>query len=123
MINQETLNKFVTWTNVVGIFSIVIGALSALSGVFAFLIGAIPGVIMIIMGIKLLNAKKAAQELLGLEDANLVAERFNLLLAEVTTYFKIQGILYIISVVLGILGIIIGFSAFAAIMSQMGSFY
>lgn len=123
MLNKETLSKFITWTNVVGIFSIVIGAISALGGIFALLVGAIPGIIMIIMGVKLLNAKKAAQELLNIEDQEAAAQLFNQLMAEVTTYFKIQGILYIVSVVMMVIGIIVSAGMIATIMNSMGSMY
>jgi hypothetical protein len=106
MLNQETLKKLITWINLVSILSIVIGAISALFGLLAVLIGAIPGVLMIIMGVKLLSAKKAAQELLTMEDQSLAAPKLELLLSEITTYFKIQGILYIISVIMTIVGIL-----------------
>lgn len=120
MLNQETVNKLITWTNFVGILSIVFGALSALGGVFAFVIGAIPGVVMIIMGVKLLNAKKAAQELLMIEDQSIAIPKLDQLLSEITTYFKIQGILYIVSIAVGILSVII-YIAFIA--SFLGSMY
>ncbi len=120
MLNQETVNKLITWTNLVGIVSIVFGALSALGGIFAFLIGAIPGVVMIIMGVKLLNAKKAAQELLTIEDQSIAITKLDQLLSDITTYFKIQGILYIASIAVGIIVFII-YMAFIA--SFIGSMY
>lgn len=120
MLNQETLNKLITWVNLVGILSIVIGAISALFGLLAFLVGAIPGILMIIMGIKLLNAKKAAQELLMMEDQSLAGPQLDLLFNEITTYFKIQGILYIISVIMAVIGII---AYIAFIATFIGSMY
>lgn len=122
MVNKETISKFISWTNIVGIFSIVMGALSALAGIFALVVGAIPGVIMIIMGVKLLNAKKAAQELLAVEDITTAIPVFDQLLAETTTYFKIQGILYIVSIVISIIGMIVGFGMMAAMINSYSGF-
>jgi len=119
MVNQESLQSYIKWTNIVGILSIVLGGLAALAGVAAFLIGAAPGVLMIIAGVKLLNAKKSAQELLGLEDPIVVTEKFNQLLADSATFFKLQGIYYIVSIVMSVIGIIIWFAVIATMISQM----
>lgn len=107
MINQENIQSFIKWTNIVAILSIIFGSLAALGGVVAFIVGAAPGVLMIIAGVKLLNAKKAAQELVGIEDPILFAEKLNQLIAESTAYFKLQGIYFIVSFILGIIGIIL----------------
>ena len=119
MINQENLQSFIKWTNLVGILSIVLGGLAALAGVAAFLIGAVPGVLMIIAGVKLLNAKKSAVELQGIEDPAIVAEKFNQLLADSTSFFKLQGIYYIVGIIMSVIGIIIWFAVVAAMLSQM----
>jgi hypothetical protein len=122
MINQENIQGFIKWSNIVGILSIVFGALAALGGIVAFLVGAIPGVLMIIAGIKLLNAKKAAQELVGIEDQALFSERLNQLITESTAFFKFQGIYYIASIIMTIIGII-AYIAFFAIMFSNTSMY
>ncbi|MGB7603904.1 MAG: DUF5362 family protein [Lutisporaceae bacterium] len=122
MINQENIQSFIKWTNIVGIFSIILGALAALAGVIAFLVGAIPGVLMIIAGVKLLNAKKAAIELVGIEDPVIFNERLNSLISESTGFFKFQGIYYIISIIMGIIGTILYIALIATFMSNM-SFY
>jgi hypothetical protein len=107
MINQENIQSFIKWTNIVAILSIIVGALAALGGVVAFIVGAAPGVLLIIAGVKLLRAKKVAQELVGIEDPSLFSERLNQLIAESTAFFKFQGIYFIASIILGILGIIL----------------
>lgn len=107
MINQENIQSFIKWTNIVAIFSIIIGSLAALGGVVAFLIGAAPGVLMIIAGVKLLNAKKSAQELVGIEDPVLFSEKLNQLISDSTAFFKFQGIYFIVSLIMGILGLIL----------------
>lgn len=119
MINQENIQGFIKWTNIVGIFSIVLGALAALAGIFAFVVGAIPGVLMIIAGVKLLNAKKAAAELAGIEDPVIFNERLNNLISESTGFFKFQGIYYIVSIVMGIIGVVIYIAIIAALISNM----
>lgn len=107
MINQENIQRFIKWTNIVAILSVIFGSLAAIGGVVAFIIGAAPGVLMIIAGVKLLSAKKAAQELIGIEDPILFSEKLNQLIAESTAFFKFQGIYFIASIILGILGIIV----------------
>ncbi|MDF2590789.1 MAG: hypothetical protein K0S75_255 [Clostridia bacterium] len=119
MINQENIQGFIKWANIVAILTIIFGALAALGGVVAFIIGAAPGVLMIISGVKLLNAKKAAQELVGIEDPVLFSEKLNQLISDSTAFFKFQGIYYIASLVLGIIGIIIYSVVAIAFISNM----
>lgn len=119
MINQENLQSFIKWTNIVGILSIVFGALAALAGIAAFLVGAIPGVLMILAGVKLLNAKRTATELLDIFDSETATEKFNQLIVDSTAFFKFQGIYYIASLVMSVIGIIIWFTVVAAMISQM----
>jgi len=119
MINQENIKGFIKWTNIVAILSIILGALAALAGVIAFIVGAIPGVLMIIAGVKLLNAKKAAVELVGIEDPVIFNERLNSLISESTGFFKLQGIYYIVSIIMSILAIIIYIVVIAAVISNM----
>jgi hypothetical protein len=122
MINQDNIQSFIKWSNIVGILSIVFGALAALAGIAAFLIGAIPGVLMILAGLKLLNAKRAAEGLVGIEDPTLLVEKFDQLISESTAFFKFQGIYYIVSIVLSIIGIIAWFAVIAAIFSSRQMF-
>lgn len=53
--NPETMNKTLIsiskWGKATGILFIIMGAITALSGAFFFLIGAVPGVLQIISGI------------------------------------------------------------------------
>ena len=119
MINQENIQSFIKWANILGILSIVFGALAALAGVLAFLVGAIPGVLMIIAGVKLLNAKKSAVELAGIEDQAIYSEKLNQLIAESTKFFKFQGIYYIVSIIMAIIGIIVSLATFATIFSSI----
>lgn len=119
MINQDNIRSFIKWANIFGIFSIVFGALAALGGIVAFLVGAIPGVLLIISGVKLLNAKKAAEELLAIEDPGVFNEKLNQLFSESTASFKFQAFYYIASLVLGIIAIIVYIVAFAYIINNL----
>ena len=119
MINQENIQGFIKWTNIVAIFSIIFGSLAALGGVVAFIVGAAPGVLMIITGVKLLNAKKAAQELVGIEDPVLFNEKLNQVIFELTASFKFQAIYFITSLVLGVIGIIVYIVAIVAFINYM----
>lgn len=107
--NRETLNQLSSWMGFVGIMTIIAGAISAIGGLFAFVIGAIPGVITIILGVKLRNAKQNADAMIASAAENIDTAQFNLFAANLNTYFKIQGILIIVSLVLGIAGAIIAF--------------
>lgn len=115
MINQDNLQSYIKWANIVGIFTIIMGVLAALGGLFAFIVGAAPGVLMIIAGVKLLNAKKAASELIGIEDPQEFNDRLNSLFIESTGFLKFQGIYYIVSLILGVIGIIVSI-VFSAVL-------
>ena len=116
MIDREQLSQLSKWAGFVGIMTIISGALSAFFGLFAFIIGAIPGIIAIILGVKLRNTKKYADELLatGSENVDQDNSKINMLFMNLNTYFKIQGILIIISLVMLGIGLLSGiFASFA----------
>lgn len=100
------LNDLARWTGVVGWLTIIGGAISALGGLFAYIVGAIPGIITVILGIKLINARKHALNIsLSIEEN--VDPNMNGMVRELTMYFKIQGILQIIGIVLCILALLV----------------
>jgi len=111
LLQREQLSDLSKWAGFVSIMTIILGVLSAISGVWFYLIGAAPGVIMIILGIKLRAAKNAADALLTSGDENLA--EVNSLIASLATYFKLQGILNIVVLAFGVIGII--FSALAGL--------
>lgn len=88
------------WAGFLGIILIISGVLSALSGLVFFIIGAVPGIITVILGLKLRDAKKYAEELI--EQNNYDA--LNSLVASLGSFFKIQGILIIVIFVFIVLG-------------------
>jgi len=117
VLNKEQLKQLSTWAGFVGIMTIISGVLSCIS-----VIAIIPGVISIILGLKLRTAKRYSDEIIESVDVN-QESRINLLVSELATYFKIQGILMIISIILIVLGVVamvtFGFSA----MNQAGMYY
>ena len=105
--NKDTLRQLSTWMGFVGIMTIIAGAFSAIAGLFAFIVGAIPGIITIILGVKLRNAKHNADLILAGETIDDEVAHFNMFTANLSTYFKIQGILIIISLAFALVGILI----------------
>ncbi|MFP4661864.1 MAG: DUF5362 family protein [Halanaerobiales bacterium] len=115
MLKREQLQETSKWVGFVGVMTIIFGALSALSGLFAFVVGAIPGIIMIILGVKLRNVKKEADRMLAMDEAD-EASLYDLF-ENLNTYFKIQGILIIVSLVMFVIGFITSFGMIFALMS------
>ncbi|MFW6014888.1 MAG: DUF5362 family protein [bacterium] len=109
MISRQQLADLSKWAGFVGIMSIIGGTISALTGLFAFVVGAIPGIIMIIMGVKLRNAKKSADQLLAMSKNADQESQIYQIFENINSYFKIQGIMIIISLVLSALGFIMAF--------------
>ncbi|WP_170240303.1 DUF5362 family protein [Thermosediminibacter litoriperuensis] len=104
------LEEFSTWAAIVGWVTVISGAIEAILGLFAFIIGALPGVITLIMGIKLLGARDRAKNIVLSQDYD--EHQMVLLIQEMTSYFKIQGILIIIGVILFVLLGVTGFIAY-----------
>ena len=105
------MQQLSAWMGFVGIITIIGGVLSALAGVFAFVVGAIPGIIAIVLGVKLRNAKQYADELLIEQETEGYSDNFNMFVENLNVYFKIQGILIIISLAMGLLGILMSLVA------------
>lgn len=118
MLDKNQLRQFSTWSGLIGIFTIISGILSCIS-----IVGIIPGIISIILGIKLRNAKNRADEIMAEISTTDEIGKLNLLISDLTTYFKIQGILIIVSLVMVVLGVL-GFMGIGALFyNAVGSFY
>lgn len=96
---QKDLQTISKWGKFLGYVMIVMGALSALSGLFAFLVGAIPGIIMIFLGLYLLRSAKQADVLLRQYDEYALSE----MLSNYAKFLKLNGIYMIVSLVLVVL--------------------
>ena len=92
------------WAGILGIILIISGVLSAISGVFFFIVGAIPGIITIVLGVKLRETKKYADELLASESH----ESLNPMINSLASFFKIQGVLIIVIFVIMVLSFLLG---------------
>jgi len=115
----EQLSK---WMGFVGIMTIIGGTLSAISGVFAFVVGAIPGIITIILGVMLRKAKGHAEAMLYEDSVKNYSANFSMLVSNLNTYFKILGVLIIISLILGVLLAVFGLIAGFAFTNFLGQF-
>ena len=101
--NRYTLESLKKWLGFVGIMTIISGVFVCISAIGTFGISLIPGIITIILGVKLLNAKKSIENFLMGHDGEM-----NNIFDNLTSYFKIQGILMIISLVFMVLMIVFG---------------
>lgn|GEM_PF-1191192 len=112
----EQLSK---WMGFVGIVTIIGGVISAISGFFAFVIGALPGIISIIMGVLLRKAKKHADAILFEDAVERYSANFSKLVGSLNAYFKIMSILIIIGLVLGVLAAVFGLIAGASLLNYL----
>jgi len=101
LVNKELLIQHSRLVGTVGTITLVFGALAAIAGLFAFLIGAIPGIINIILGLKLREAKRYADQLLA---SDRDPAYLNRLFGSLNSYFKVTGILLIINIAIFVLG-------------------
>lgn len=110
--DRVKMQQLSAWMGFVGIITIIGGVFSVIS-----IAGIIPGIIAIILGIKLRSAKQYADAMLLEEGDEGYSGGFNMFIENLNSYFKIQGVLIIISlamVVLAILlAIIFGFAAYS----------
>lgn len=114
MISEQNLREMSIWAGFLGIIMIISGVLSAIAGLFMFVVGAIPGIITIILGLKLRQAKQYADEMLQANNQ----EAINSLVASLSSFFKIQGILIIVIFVLAVISMLFGGLAFFAFMGM-----
>lgn len=111
----ETLSK---WSGFVGIMTIIMGALTCLGGIGTFGISLIPGIIQIILGVKLRNAKTSVDRYLSGD-----AREVNGIFENLGSYMKLQGILMIVGLVLAAIGIVIAIIGGIALFSQFNGYY
>jgi hypothetical protein len=98
---EQSLKDLGRWTGIIGNIIIFTGVISALLGLSLYIIGAIPGVIQIVLGAKLLNVKKYANEavLFNIEDPS---NQISYILTNLSSYFKLEGVLMALSLIVGI---------------------
>lgn len=116
------LEQLSRWMGFVGIMTIIGGVISAISGVFAFIVGAIPGIITIILGVMLRKASGYADRMQYEEAIESYSANFGMFIANLNSYFKILGILIIISLVLGVLSAIFAVIAGSFLINYLEEF-
>lgn len=109
----RSIAKISTWGKFTGIMLMISGALSAIPGLFFFVIGAAPGVVMFISGYFLFKAGQDASRLKDFYDQNVQGS----MLKNMGTYLQIQGILIIVGIVLSLLILIIYGALLVAVFS------
>lgn len=97
-LHNSIINSLSGWMKFLGIYTIVVGALTCLG-----IITAAIGIPLIFSGISLTRASKAIKEYIGFNSPNVLYNVFFYL----NKYFKIQGILVIVALALSVLYIII----------------
>mgnify|MGYP000979468528 CR=1 FL=1 len=100
---REKLGQLSNVTKFLGYVEIVLGILSFFTGIA----GVISGIISIILGFKLLSVSKETKALLNFQDINETNayEFYNSL----TTYFDIQAVLIVVSLIAVLIGIFAAF--------------
>lgn len=116
--DQTVLKRISSWGKFVGILMIIVGVLTAISGLFAFIVGAIPGVIMIIMAVYIYKSAKSADEYLHAEDG----EALYRLLDYYGRFLLLSGIIYIIYIAMFVISIILFFIFGIAAINELNNF-
>lgn len=109
MYSTDSFRKLASWAGFIGVMTIIGGILQLIT-----IIGIIPGIIMIIMGGRLMAAKASAKAIAAF-NGEMPAGQLNKMVADLHSYFKINGILIIIALAASILfmvGGIIGMFSF-----------
>lgn len=102
--DTKTIKRISTWGKIVGIISMIFGILSALGGLFLFIVGAIPGLISTYLGYLIYKTGRAAGEYLEQESDEAIVE----MLEAYSKYLLVSGILVIISLVVALIGVFVG---------------
>lgn len=104
MVYLENLQQLKKWVGFVGTVTLIMGIIFAILGLMALVVGAIPGIISIIMATRLLDAKKSMMQILE-DNPEDQSGQLNMIVIKLTSYFMIQGVLIIIGLILAILSL------------------
>ena len=115
--NRVVLRQLSAWMGFVGVITIISGAISVLFSIATFALGAIPGVISIVLGLKLYTAKQYVDEIIATLPGVDYTPHFNMLALNLNTFFKIQGLLILVLIIIlllsGFLLIFFGLAIFS----------
>lgn len=112
------LEKLSKWTSFVGIMLIILGSLICLGAFRSFGLSLIPGIITILLGVKLRSAK-ASIDMYIRGNSNEINEIFE----HLGSFFQMSGILIIIYLSLMVLFFIVAVIIGAAMFSKFAGFY
>ncbi len=98
--DRVVLRQLSAWMGFVAVITIISGVISVVTGLFTFILGAIPGIITIVLGVKLRNAKHYLDDIIMVPAGADYSMQLNMFATNLNTYFKIQGVLIIIIIVL-----------------------
>lgn len=118
MVDKQQVSDMGRWSGFVGIITLIGGIISCIT-----IVGIIPGVVAIILGLKLRSVKSFADQLVADQDVETQAGRLNLMITDLASYFKIQGILIIIGLAFAVLGILISIAVAIFSFSAYNTFY
>jgi hypothetical protein len=118
MLDKQQISDMGRWSGFVGIVTLISGIISCIT-----IVGIIPGVVAIIIGLKLRSVKSYADQIVAYQDEESQVSRLNLMMTDLSTYFKIQGILMIIGLALVVIGILIAIAAAAFSFTAFNMFY
>lgn len=105
MLNDKlthSLKSIAFWCKLLGYVTIVIGVVSTIAGLIPFVIPAVFGLITVFLGVCLIKSGKKADEFLR----NTTEQSLEEMLEYLAKYFKIQGIYFLVTLILTVLGII-----------------
>ncbi len=101
----------------VGVITIISGVISVLFSLASFALGAVPGIISIILGAKLCTAKHYVNDIIATPLGVDYTPQFNLFAANLNSFFKIQGLLVLIIMLFllfaGFLTVLLGMAFFS----------
>lgn len=90
--NGDTMGRIAGWGRFVGMTTMIIGGIYGVIGLFAFIVGAIPGGVMFFMGFLLFKMGTSAKRYLESGNERSIGE----LLDSLGSYILLQGVLLII---------------------------
>lgn len=112
-LNPTSLKRISTWGKILGVLMMIFGGIYALLGLFAFIVGAIPGLVSAFMGYLLFKSGQAAEQFLQ----NQTEQALSDLIDNYAKFLLIQGILMIVSVVIVVLYFIFFGATMIALLS------
>ena len=118
MLDKHQISDLGKWSGFVGIVTLICGIISCIT-----IVGIIPGVVAIIIGLKLRSVKSYADQLVSDQDGESQFNRLNLMMTDLSSYFKIQGIMMIIGLAIAAIGILIAIAAAVFSFTAYNMFY